>query len=255
MVTDMGGFVASVFKRGIPFIHIPTTLLGMTDAAIGSKTAIDFAGAKNQVGTFAHPMGVFISTQFLQSLSDRDLFSAFGEIIKYALTSSATLWDVIANQPIDRSMDFDFIIGECAEIKNNVVQKDWHESADRKILNFGHTAGHALESLSLSRKKRRLLHGEAIALGIIIELFISTKILGFPTDKQREIEQYILDNFDLYPIDSKDFDALVGWMRMDKKNSQNGISFVLLKEIGEPVINQLVHEELIMAALKYYAEL
>ena len=255
LVSDLGGFVASVFKRGIPFIHIPTSLLGQIDAAVGSKTAIDLDGAKNQIGTFAHPQAVFICQDFLKNLPDREFFSAFGELIKYALIASPRMLDVIINQEISRELEMDLLIRECIEIKNQLVEEDLYEKGKRKILNFGHTIGHALESLSLTRTKRRLLHGEAVALGIIVELYLSVQILNFPEDIQKKIEQYILDNFDLFPIGEADFNTLFDWMIKDKKNQSGNISFVLLEGVGIPLFNQNIDKEKIQEALLYYANL
>lgn len=255
LVCDMGGFVASVFKRGISFINVPTTLLAITDASIGSKTGIDLSFAKNQIGTFAHPKAVFMSTKFLKSLPDRELLSGMGEVIKYALIADPKLWEVIKNQDLNAEMDFDIFVHECVKIKNDIVVQDLFDRGERKILNFGHTIGHALESLSLRKGKRSLLHGEAVALGMIVELFLSAQLAGFDGLDQHSIQQYILDNFDLFPIDESDFDELLDLMHQDKKNSDSEISFVLLKAIGQPIYNQNVSEEDIVIALKYYASL
>lgn len=255
IVTDMGGFVASVFKRGIPFINIPTTLLGQTDAAIGSKTGVDLAFAKNQIGTFAHPQAVFISTTFLKNLPERELISGMGEVLKYALIDSEHLWNVLKNQELNPRMDFDIFVKECVQIKNNIVEKDWYEQGRRKILNFGHTIGHALESYSMSKGNRSILHGEAVALGIIMELYLSAELAGFNNEIQQEIQQYILDNFALYPIEEQDFEPLINLMRKDKKNNDSNIAFVLLEEIGKPIYDQFISEDVIINALKYYAQL
>jgi len=255
VVTDLGGFVASLYKRGIPFIHVPTTLLGMIDAAIGGKTAIDIGVSKNMVGTFTRPQGVFISVDFLHTLSRRDLFAGFGELIKYALIASKPLWEVIENQDLGPDMDMEWMITECATIKAQIVESDFEEKGERKILNFGHTAGHALESFALNKGLRKLHHGEAVALGMIIELYLSNKILGFDEVLLQQIQNFILDNFDLYPIESSDFNSLLDFMKIDKKITGSQISFVLLSEIGKPHFGQTVEDALIINALEYYANL
>ncbi len=255
LVSDLGGFVASTFKRGIPFINIPTTLLAQTDAAIGSKTAINLGLAKNQIGTFANPEAVFISTDFIDSLPERDKNSAFGEILKYALIADAKLWDILKNQEINDITDYEMIVSECVKIKNDIVTQDPNEKGIRKILNFGHTVGHAFESFSMELHKRQLFHGEAVALGMIVEMYISSKILGFDNIVREEIQQYILDNFVILPIEKKDFAELIGYMKKDKKNTKTDISFVLISEIGKAYYNQNIEEKLITEALKYYSEL
>ena len=255
LVSDLGGFVASTFKRGIPFINVPTTLLAQADAAIGSKTAVNLGLAKNQIGTFAHPEAVFISTEFISSLPERDRNSAFGEILKYALIADAKLWEVLKNQSIDDIHDYEMIVSECAKIKNNIVTQDPKEKGVRKILNFGHTIGHAFESFSMGLHNRQLFHGEAIALGMIVEMYISSKVLGFDNSVREEIQQYILDNFVILPIEEKDFEELMAYMKKDKKNTNSEVSFVLISEIGEAHFNQNIEEELILEALAYYSEL
>lgn len=255
VVTDLGGFVASTFKRGIPFINVPTTLLGQIDAAVGSKTGVDLGISKNQVGAFAHPLAVFVNTDFINSLPDRELYSALGEFIKYALISDYVLWNMLINQDYGRDVDFGFMVNECLNIKNRLVTEDLNEKGPRKILNFGHTIGHAFESFALKRKTRQLRHGEAVALGIIVELYLSVKVLGFEKYLQGKIEKYILDNFNFCPINEKNFEEILSLMRKDKKNEDGKISFVLLNDIGKPSYDQFIDEELIVEALEYYANL
>jgi 3-dehydroquinate synthase len=255
MITDLGGFVASVFKRGISFINIPTTLLSMTDAAIGSKTGIDFQGYKNQIGSFAHPQAVFINTEFINTLKEEEIYSGMGEVLKYSLISDSKLWDVLKDQSISNELDFEIIVAECVNIKNTIVDNDWTEKGERKILNFGHTIGHALESFSMSKSRRHLTHGEAIACGILVELELSVKKFNFDSSTHNRIQQYILENFDLFPISDKDFDRLISIMRKDKKNTNSEISFVLLHDIGKAEYGISVSESEIIEALNYYANL
>jgi len=255
LVSDLGGFVASTFKRGIPFINVPTTLLSQTDAAIGSKTAVNLGLSKNQIGTFAHPEAVFISTEFISSLPEREKNSAFGEILKYALIADAKLWDILKNQSINDIDDYEMIVSECAKIKNDIVTQDPNEKGVRKILNFGHTIGHAFESFSMGLQNRQLYHGEAVALGMIVEMYISSKVFKFSVIDREEIQQYILDNFGVLPIEEKDFEELINYMKKDKKNTNSKVSFVLISEIGKTHFNQSIEEDLIFEALKYYSEL
>ncbi len=255
MVSDLGGFTASVFKRGIPFINIPTTLLSMTDASIGSKTGIDFQGYKNQIGSFAHPMGVFINSDFIDTLPEKELYSGMGEVLKYSLIADTKLWDILKTKSINSDLDFGTIISECVRIKNLIVDNDWREKGDRKILNFGHTIGHALESFSLSKSRRHLAHGEAVACGILVELEISVRKLNLNSNLRESVQQYILDNFDLYPITEKDFTHLISLMKKDKKNNNSEILFVLLSELGKANYDINVSEEEIIEALNYYSNL
>ena len=255
VVTDLGGFVASTFKRGVAFINIPTTLLGQIDASVGSKTGVDLGYSKNQVGAFAHPKAVFINTDFIDSLADLELYSALGEFIKYALISDHILWRMLINQEYGRDTDFGFMVSECLKIKNRLITEDLYEHGPRKILNFGHTFGHALESLSIINNKRQLRHGEAVALGIIMELYLSVKLLGFDEYLQKEIQNYILSNFDFCSIDKSSFDAIIDLMRKDKKNIDGKISFVLLSDIGKAHYDQFIDEDLILEALNYYSNL
>ncbi len=255
VVSDMGGFVASVFKRGIPFINIPTSLLAMTDAAIGSKTGVDFNLYKNQIGSFAHPDAVFICTDFLNTLPQRELFSGMGEVLKYGFIAESPIWDVLKNQEVNSEIDFDVFVAECVRIKNDIVSSDWKENAIRKILNFGHSVGHAFESFAINKFPRHLLHGEAVALGIIVEMELSVRILNFDTYTRDQAQQYILDNFDLYPITEMDFGKLIDFMRKDKKNNNGDFNFVLLEEMAKPKYDISVSEENIIESLQYYANL
>jgi len=255
VVTDLGGFVASTFKRGVSFINVPTTLLGQIDASVGSKTGVDLGYFKNQVGAFAHPLGVFINTDFIDSLDDRELFSALGEFIKYALISDHILWKMLINQEYGRDVDFGFMVSECLKIKNELISEDLYEKGVRKILNFGHTVGHALESLSIAKNKHPLRHGEAVALGIIVELYLSVKLMGFDKYLQEEIQKYILNNFNFCPLQQSDFAELILLMYKDKKNENGKISFVLLSDIGKAHYDQFIEEDLITEALNYYINL
>ena len=175
VICDIGGFVASTFKRGIDFIHIPTTLLAQADASVGGKTGVDFANLKNQVGVFSNPKAVFVFPQFLDTLDERQLRSGFAEIIKHALIRDKTLWHTIQSVDVNDRSGLTDVISQSLQIKNDIVTDDPFEKGLRKILNFGHTIGHAVESVSLRQHKKQLLHGEAVAIGMICEAYLSDR--------------------------------------------------------------------------------
>ena len=189
VITDLGGFVASTFKRGISFVNIPTTLLSMVDASVGGKTGVDLGVLKNQIGLFSDPKMVLIDPRYLQTVTDRELRSGVAEIIKYGLTYDVKLWDSIKLIEDLNYNTLNGLIHRSIEIKNNVVLEDPKEAGVRKVLNFGHTLGHAIESYFLkSDIKENLTHGEAIAIGMITETYISEVLFGFPKEKTREIK-------------------------------------------------------------------
>ena len=192
VVTDLGGFVASCFKRGIDFINIPTTLLSMVDASVGGKTGVDLGVLKNQIGLFSNPEMVLVDTDYLQTVTPREIRSGTAEIIKYGLTYDIKLFNQIKN---DKNLSINDLIHTSINIKNEVVLQDPKEKGLRKILNFGHTIGHAIESYFLeSDHKENLTHGEAIAIGMICECFISVELLNFPKEKLHEVKETIIDN-------------------------------------------------------------
>jgi len=253
VVCDMGGFMASVYKRGIRFVNIPTSLLAMVDAAIGGKTGIDLGSIKNQLGSFSNPEAVFIWPEFLKTLPDEEVLSGFGEIIKYALIDNIHFWEVIHNLEYDDITDFSDFIVESIAIKSKVVDLDPYEKSLRKVLNFGHTYGHALESLSLMRADNsKLSHGKAVALGIIFELWHSVQKANFPESDFEDIKDYILGLFGPFPIDSSDIEPLIEFMKKDKKNADNRIAVVLLREIGKPLYNEFITEDEILDCITYY---
>jgi 3-dehydroquinate synthase len=260
VITDIGGFAASVYKRGIDFIHIPTTLLSQADASVGGKTGIDFNEYKNQVGTFAFPKAVFILPSFLKTLDKRQLLSGFAEVIKHALIADETYWKKISTTSLllwekgARDEVWEEIISRSIQIKNEIVSKDPYENGLRKTLNFGHTIGHAIESASLKKDKKPLLHGEAITIGIICEAYLSRKYCGMPSKEMNEISSFILSVLDPKPV-KYPIKTLIAMMKQDKKNRDSEINFTLLSSIGKAEINNSCTEDLIEESVKYFNDL
>ena len=253
VITDMGGFVASTFKRGIKFINIPTTLLSMVDASVGGKTGIDLGVLKNQIGMFSNPEMVLIDTNYLKTVSDREMRSGMAEIIKYGFTFDRNIWDTIKlNKDIDYQSIKDLVY-QSIEIKNKVVLKDLKEENIRKSLNFGHTIGHAIESYFLeSKDKSSLTHGEAIAIGMVIELYYSSKLYNFPLSETEILKVYVKDFYGETTIQKSDFKPIINLMQYDKKNVNGKVNFVLLKKMEQCVIDVQVSNELLIEGLEYY---
>ncbi len=255
MVTDLGGFAAATFKRGINYINIPTTLLAMVDASVGGKTGINFNGLKNEVGVFAPADSVLIDSNFLRTLDKENFFSGYAEMLKHGLISHVGHWAELLSINTDK-LDYDYLkklVGESVQIKENIVEQDPFEHGIRKALNLGHTAGHAFESLALAQNKP-VLHGYAVAWGIICELYLSHRNTGFPKDKMRQTIQFIKDNYGVFIFDCKQYEALYGYMTHDKKNTSGVVNFTLLSDIGEIVINQTADKETIFEMLDFYRE-
>ncbi len=253
VVTDMGGFAASTYKRGIDFIQIPTTLLSQVDASIGGKTGIDLDSVKNIIGTFTQPQAVFIDIEFLQTLGRRQLVSGFAEMVKHAFIFDASYFQDIKEFNFDRP-DMKNIY-RSVQIKNEVVCQDPKESGLRKILNFGHTVGHAVETYSLENDENSLLHGEAIAIGMICEAYLSHKYNGLNEVELQQIVKFIRNVFPDYELKSESFPALLSVMKNDKKNTNGKIGFSLLTKIGHCSFNHHLEEDKIKEALTYYQEL
>lgn len=253
VVTDLGGFVASTFKRGIAYINVPTSLLAMVDASVGGKTGVDLGNLKNQIGVITHGKMVLIDTTFLQSLPKNEMRSGLAEILKHGLISSEEYWEKVTHlEQLDLN-DLDEIIKESVEIKSKVVIQDPTEQNLRKTLNYGHTLGHAIESYFLTHPdKPTLLHGEAIAVGMVLATFISMELQGFPQEKLKSITSKILDLFEKVQFEKEDIEKIIELMKFDKKNSHGKINFVLLKDIGSPIIDCLVSNEVIYRAFNFY---
>jgi 3-dehydroquinate synthase len=241
VVTDLGGFVASTFKRGIPFIHIPTSLLGMVDAAIGGKTAINLGNIKNQVGTFHQPEAIFIYPGFLETLNAYELMSGVAEVIKTALVADAPLWKKITSIPLKEiiqkksSRELEDIISGTVAVKCSIVEKDFRETGLRGILNFGHTLGHAFETLSHQNNSKHLSHGHAVALGMICESHLSGLKAGFEQNIQNELERMIFPDYEYYPIKNEDVDFIMDTLVHDKKRKDSVNRFTLVKSPGNAI--------------------
>ena len=253
VVTDMGGFVASTYKRGIDFINIPTTLLSQVDASVGGKTGIDIDNVKNMVGTFTLPQAVFIETDFLKTVPSRELLSGFAEMIKHGLIADATYYEAL------KSISYEDISAEAiyksVVIKNEVVTEDPHEKGLRKILNYGHTIGHALETYALINDPKPLTHGEAIAIGMICEARLSAKNNTLGATELEDISKYILSLYPKYQIQKDSYTQLIELMQSDKKNENGVIMFSLLKQIGNCDFNCQVTESDILESQDYYNNL
>ena len=231
VIGDMGGFCAATYKRGLEFIHIPTTLLAMVDASVGGKLGIDFKGFKNQIGLFNNPKAVLISSEFLETLAESELKSGFAEVVKHALISDNSLWLKLKNTPFT-DLDWEDIIDTSVQIKNKIVLADPFEKGERKKLNFGHTFGHAIESYYLE-KRTPISHGEAVFMGMILE----TKISDLSETDKNEIKNYVLSNFALPYTPKKS--SLHKFLKNDKKNQNGKINFTLLNGIGNCSLDNL----------------
>lgn len=253
VVTDLGGFVASTFKRGIDFIHIPTTLLSMVDASVGGKNGVDLGNLKNQIGVINVPLMVLIDTQYLETVPQTEMRSGLAEMLKHGLIYDRTYWNQFLDLTAIDYADFDALIYRSVEIKNEIVTQDPTEKNIRKALNFGHTLGHAIESYFLeSTEKTTLLHGEAIAVGMILESFIAMKKGLLTEEDYIEIKNCIQSIYDAIVFDEKDIDPILALLIHDKKNEYGTIQFALIEGIGAIKINQEVENELILEAFKNY---
>ena len=254
VVTDLGGFVASTFKRGIAYVNVPTSLLSMVDASVGGKTGVDLGNLKNQIGVISNPNMVLIDTAYLQTLPQNQMRSGLAEMLKHGLISSETYWNKFKELSKLSIEDLDELIYESVLIKKAVVDEDPFENGLRKTLNYGHTLGHAIESYFLTNsEKTALLHGEAIAIGIVLASYISTKLTGFSVEKTAEIKQLFRNYYGKVEIMASDYEPIIQLLKYDKKNTHGNINFVLLEAIGKPKIDCLVDEHLIIEAFKFYA--
>ena len=275
MVTDLGGFAASTFKRGIDFINIPTTLLAMVDASVGGKTGINFGGLKNEVGAFANARYVIVNTCFLDTLDTANLCSGYAEMLKHSLISNAQMWAEHVNFDILQPdlAELQRMVAASIAVKEHIVADDPHEHGIRKALNFGHTIGHALEEFSMQQPggavvsarllplarartapKNTLLHGYAVAFGLIGELYISARKAGFPTARLHQTTRFIRENYGAVAFTCDDYPTLLNLMRHDKKNTSDTINFTLLHDIGDIRINQTATDEEIREALDFIRE-
>jgi 3-dehydroquinate synthase len=270
MVTDLGGFAASTFKRGIAFINIPTTLLAMVDASVGGKTGINFGGLKNEVGVFSEAQAVIICTRFLQTLDMQNVLSGYAEMLKHGLISNKEHWAELLRFPIenlnrqdvedssdgqDPSGGLASLLARSVAVKERIVEADPHEQGLRKALNLGHTIGHAIEEWSFTPNHSPLLHGYAVAYGLVGELYLSAVKCHFPTDRLRQTVQFVREHYGTPAITCNDYPALLRLMTHDKKNTAGTINFTLLADIGELQLNQSATDEEICEALDFLREM
>ena len=256
MLTDLGGFAASTFKRGMDFVNIPTTLLAQVDASLGGKTGFNFNGLKNEIGVFNEPNSVLINTNFLKTIDHENLLSGYAEMLKHGLIKSRDHWQELL------AYDLENINYEALQeiIAHSVAIKEWHVLNDlteqniRKALNFGHTIGHAFESYAM-KTDRPILHGYAVVYGMIAELYLSVKQCGLKMTELNTISSWLIEKYGKFEIQESDFEALYQLMTHDKKNEGKRINFTLIPEIGKVEINVDCPKELIIEALGYYRSL
>lgn len=268
MVTDLGGFAASTFKRGIKYINIPTTLLSMVDAAVGGKTGINFNGLKNEVGVFNPAETVIVNTRFLATLDSDNICSGYAEMLKHALISAQPTAHNLGGSDgvgamLSELLAFDLLkpdlahlqrmVEDSVAVKERIVREDPREKGIRKALNLGHTIGHAFESLALE-EHRPVLHGYAVAWGLVCELYLSAALTGFPTDVLHQVTRFVRDNYGRLDFGCRHYDRLLEFMTHDKKNRGGEINFTLLGGVGDIRINQHASREDIESALDFLRE-
>ncbi|WP_320814822.1 3-dehydroquinate synthase [Flavobacterium sp.] len=253
VITDIGGFVACTFKRGIDFINVPTTLLAMVDASIGGKNGVDLGNLKNQIGIIKEPKAVIIDTHFLSTLSAREMRSGLAEMLKHGLIYDKKYWNKFKNLNDLNTDDLNDLIHESIQIKNTIVSEDLTENGIRKSLNFGHTLGHAIESYLLEHPtKKSLLHGEAIAIGMILESYISKEKNLISENEYLEIKELINSLYEKVEFNDIDIKKIIELLIFDKKNEFGTIQFALLNGIGKIKINQTSENELIINSFEDY---
>lgn len=255
MVTDLGGFAASTFKRGMAYINIPTTLLSQVDASVGGKTGINFGGLKNEIGVFNCANSVILSSTFLRTLDTENMLSGYAEMLKHGLLSSKENWAELLTFDITTPdyATLQNLVSKSVATKEQIVKEDPTEKGIRKALNLGHTAGHAIESLAL-KEGRTILHGYAVAWGLLMELYLSARKCGFPAKEMHQMEAYIKEHYGKFLYDCKHYETLYNFMSHDKKNQGGNINFTLLGGIGDIRINQTASQDEIEEMLDYYRE-
>ena len=255
MVTDLGGFAASTFKRGMAYINIPTTLLSQVDASVGGKTGINFGGLKNEIGVFNCANSVILSSTFLRTLDTGNMLSGYAEMLKHGLLSSKENWAELLTFDITTPdyATLQNLVAKSVAIKEQIVKEDPTEKGIRKALNLGHTAGHAIESLAM-KEGRTILHGYAVAWGLLMELYLSARKCGFPAKEMHQMEAYIKEHYGKFLYDCKHYETLYNFMSHDKKNQGGNINFTLLGGIGDIRINQTASQDEIEEMLDYYRE-
>lgn len=253
VISDMGGFIASTYKRGVDFLNIATTLLSQVDASVGGKLGIDLGGLKNQIGVFNYPQGVFIYPPFLKTLPFEQLRSGYAEVLKHALIKDADYWESVKRVSLSEDNNWEEVIHHSVGIKNKVVMNDPTEKGERKLLNFGHTIGHAIETYHLENEDlTTLLHGEAIAIGMIAEGYLSKINTKLSQNELDELVDVIGRYFPLPVLSTDKFSDYLGLMIHDKKNQKGKISFSLLNEIGSSEWDVFCGKNEILEALNFY---
>lgn len=255
MVTDLGGFAAATFKRGIDFVNIPTTLLAMVDAAVGGKTGINFNGLKNEIGAFKDSRAVVVDTEFLRTLDDKNLRSGYAEMLKHSLLKGHDMWADhlkfdLSNPDYTHLQE---LVAQSIQVKEDIVREDPHEHGLRKALNLGHTVGHAFEALALE-KKHAVLHGYAVAWGLLCELYLSAVHCHFPTLPMQQTVRFIRENYGPFAFTCEDYEHLYELMLHDKKNVGGEINFTLLGHVGDIVLNQHLTKEEVFESFDFFRE-
>lgn len=253
VVTDLGGFVAATFQRGLRFINIPTSLLAMVDASVGGKNGVDLGAIKNQIGVITLPEMVILDTEFLKTLPQAHTTSGLAEMLKHGLIHGKQYWEQVRKVDFSNKIAFEKLIRDSVEIKREIVKKDPFEKNLRKTLNFGHTLGHAIESYFLGNDdKPTLLHGEAVAIGMILATHISAESIGFPKETLQDVTTIILNYFPKQTFSQNDIDKVIELLVFDKKNRNGKVLFVLLEDIGQHRTECEVNNTLIYSAFEYY---
>lgn len=252
VITDLGGFTAATYKRGIRFIHAPTTLMGMVDAAIGGKTAIDLNGVKNLVGVFAQPVGTYIHPAFLRTLGKRELLNGVAEMVKHGLVCDADHWNQVRRAPLHDLPSLAPLIERSATIKAELVERDPMDLHQRKLLNFGHTIGHALEAFALESQQRSLLHGEAVAIGMVCATWLSWRTGHLDRDRMNAVEEHLMGLYAPFHFQQADHHRILELMRNDKKNSGAEFRFTLLTGIGSAQVDIPITAVQVAEALEHY---
>ena len=255
MVTDLGGFAASTFKRGLNYINIPTTLLAMVDASVGGKTGINFGGLKNEIGVFSCAKSVILDTTFLKTMDHENICSGYAEMLKHGLIANEDMLAELLNFDLDVIDYYQLsrMLADSVQVKERIVDEDPTEQGIRKALNLGHTIGHAFESFAMKSMKP-VLHGYAVAYGLVCELYLSCVKTGFPVDRMRQVVRFINENYGKLPVTFDDSPTLLELMTHDKKNVGDTINFTLLGGVGDIRINQTATKEEICEALDFYRE-
>lgn len=254
MISDLGGFIASTFKRGMDFVNIPTSLLSMVDASIGGKTAVNLGHFKNQVGLFSEPKSLFIQTSFLNSLDQRQILSGWAEMLKHGLITDKKHWEALIAEKELSVENIESFIEKSILIKKEVVEQDFTEKNIRKTLNFGHTLGHALESYSLKNEESPLLHGEAVAIGMVLESYLSVKSGLLSQSEFDQIRKVISSYYEPYNITEDFIQQLETLLWQDKKKSGKQLNLTFVSSIGKSIINQESSLEDIKESIKFYKE-